>query len=128
MAIKLNEETRGKLPVVGVHGRLHQQGYSKFVPESEQEGREHGKLRVLLQMKDFQGWDADGLWEDIKFDARQYSDIKPVALVGDEGWQKNMALLCKPFTSAQIRHVDTKELSVARHWIAQESNEPASSL
>ncbi len=26
---------------------------------------EHGKIRILLEMHDFHGWEAGALWEDV---------------------------------------------------------------
>ena len=42
-------------------------------------------------MKDFHGWDAGALWEDIKFDLKHFSDIERVAMVGEKKWQKGMS-------------------------------------
>jgi hypothetical protein len=54
-------------------------------------------------MRDFQGWDARALWEDIKWDAKHFNQIERVAMVGDKKWQEWMAAFCKPFTLGTCR-------------------------
>ncbi|HEV2394322.1 MAG TPA: STAS/SEC14 domain-containing protein [Verrucomicrobiae bacterium] len=45
--------------------------------------KEHGKIRVSIEMLDFHGWTADVLWQDTKFHAKHFSDIERVAMVGE---------------------------------------------
>ena len=55
---------------------------------------DHGKIRVLFEMRDFHGWEAGALWEDVKFDFKHFSDIERAAMVGDKTWEKWMATFC----------------------------------
>jgi len=50
MPIQLNEENGGNIPVVGFSGKLGKADYEHFVPEFERLLRQHGKLRVLIDM------------------------------------------------------------------------------
>ncbi len=45
------------------------QDYAKFVPDAERLIKQFGKIRVLMVMRDFHGWDTGALWEDIKWDS-----------------------------------------------------------
>lgn len=65
--------------------------------------KQHGKIRMLVEMHDFHGWTAGALWEDVKFDAKHFHDIERLALVGETKWEKGMAVFCKPFTTAASR-------------------------
>ncbi len=68
-------------------------------------------------MHDFHGWTAGALWEDIKFDAKHFSEIERLAIVGEKQWEKDMAIFCKPFTSAKIRYFDYTAINEANVWI-----------
>jgi len=116
MPITLEEKEQGKLLDVHVSGRLARHDYQQFVPEVDRLIKLHGKIRVLLEMDNFHGWSPGGLWEDIKFDVRHFSDIERVAMVGENGWQKGMSQFCRPFTRAKIRYFDHNELEQAREW------------
>ena len=58
MTIQLNEENGGKVLVVHVNGKLVKEDYEHFVPEFERLVSQHGKLRLLFDMTDFHGWEA----------------------------------------------------------------------
>lgn len=79
----------------------------------------HGRIRILVIMHDFHGWETIALWEDIKFDARHFSDIERLAMVGETAWQEWMAKFCRPFTTAKIKYFDVSEVEEARVWIAK---------
>ena len=119
MPVKLTETDGGKTLEVQVAERLTAEDYEHFGPEVERLVKEHGKLRVLLEMVDFHGWTAGALWDDLKFDLKHFADIERLAMVGDKSWEKGMSVFCRPFTSAQIRYFDRAEIAQARAWLAE---------
>jgi SpoIIAA-like len=116
-AIDVSSESNGKLLLIRISGKLHKHDYQQFVPIVEKAVREHGKIRMLVEMRNFHGWDIGALWEDVKFDAKHFSDIERLAIVGDSRWEKLMAAFCKPFTTATIRYFPSEKLAEARAWI-----------
>lgn len=120
MAIELNVEKKDGHEFIEIRasGTLSKEDYERFTPLLEKEIKDEGKIRILFEMKDFHGWDAGALWEDIKFDFRHFSDIERVAIVGDKKWEEWMATFCKPFTSAEIHYYDQSRIDEARNWIA----------
>ena len=117
MPIQFNEENGGKILAVHVTGKLEKADYEGFVPAFERLAPQHGKLRLLFDMIGFHGWDAGALWEDIKFDAKHFADIERLAVIGENKWQKGMAIFCKPFTTATIRYFD--HAAEARKWLGE---------
>jgi hypothetical protein len=120
MAATVNETNQGKILEVLVTGKLSHDDYQRFVPAFERRLKEHGTVRVLFEMVDFHGWQASALWDDIKFDAKHFSDIDRLAMVGDRKWEHGMSKFCQPFTSAKIRYFDRAELAEARRWLQSE--------
>jgi len=117
MSVKIKPDTAGKALVVHASGKLSKQDYEWFVPEVEQAIKNQGKVRILLELADFHGWEIGALWEDIKFDMKHFRDIEKLAVVGESKWQQGMATFCKPFTSATIRYFDHGQLKEAETWI-----------
>jgi hypothetical protein len=68
-----------------------------------------------MVMRDFHGWDAPALWEDIKWDAKHFNQVERVAMVGDKKWQEWMAAFCRPFTTGKVRYFDRN--LTARAWL-----------
>ncbi|HLY10914.1 MAG TPA: STAS/SEC14 domain-containing protein [Planctomycetota bacterium] len=120
MSIQLNEPRSSNILTVRVSGKLAREDYREFVPEFERLLAEHGKLRVLLEMVDFHGWEPGALWEDLKFDFHHFSHLDRLAMVGDRRWEKAMSIVCKPFTTAEIRYFDRKDIDQARAWLEAE--------
>ena len=103
-----------KVLEVRVSGKLIHEDYQSFVPEFDRLVKEHGKIRVLFEMADFHGWTAGAVWDDSKFDARHFSDIERLAMIGDKRWEKGMSVFCKPFTTAKVRYFDQAQAAEAR--------------
>lgn len=118
MSLELKPENDGKLLVVRLGGKLHKDDYKHFVPKVEEAIQKVGKVRILIEMHDFHGWDLGGLWEDMKFDAKHFKDIERLAMVGDKKWEQWMATFCKPFTTAVVRYFPEGQTAEARTWIA----------
>ena len=113
----VDELSHGRVLEVDLHGKLSREDYERFVPELERMIREYFKIRVLVTMHDFHGWDAGALLEDIKWNARHFSDIERLAVVGEKTWHALMTGFCKPFTSTEVRHFSAEDLDAARAWI-----------
>jgi hypothetical protein len=117
MAYQVAELAEGRVIEVELSGKLSKQTYEEFVPLTEARIKQFGKVRLLVIMHDFHGWEAGALWEDIKFDAAHFNDIERLALVGDRKWEQGMAAFCKPFTTAEIKYFELDEIEQARRWI-----------
>ena len=124
MSVKLNETEDGRAMEIQVSGKLTHEDYEQFVPELERLIREHGKIRILFEMSNFHGWEFAALWDDVKFDAKHFSHIERLAMVGDKAWEKGMSAFCRPFTTARIRYFNHTALSEARAWLANRSSGP----
>lgn len=116
-AIEVTVESEGRLLLVRMKGTIHAEDYRHFVPIVEKAVQQYGKIRMLVQMHDFHGWDASALWADVKFDAKHFNDIERLAIVGETAWEKWMAVVCEPFTTATIRYFPCEQATEARTWI-----------
>ncbi len=119
MPIKLNEENGGKILVIQASGTLVKEDYPDFVSEFERLLEKHGKPRLLFDMIGFEGWDAGGAWEDLKFGIHHYNDLERMAMVGDKRWQHAIEIIFKPFARAKIRYFDRADEAEARKWLEQ---------
>lgn len=100
-------------------GKLHDVDYKTFVPAIDAAIAKQGKVRLLAQFHDFQGWDARALWDDIKFSTTHCTKIDRIALVGEKKWEQWMATVCKPFTMATIKYFDASNIADAQKWLQE---------
>jgi len=118
--LTLTEDAGGKVLAIKLSGKLAKEDYEQFVPKVEELIKQHGKLRILMEMHDFHGWELGALWEDIKFDVKHFRDIERLAMIGDRKWESGMAVFCKPFTTAKIKYFDVSKVDDARQWIRED--------
>ena len=117
----VNELSHGRILEVDLHGKLDREDFKKVGPEAERLIARYGKIRILVAMRDFEGWDAGAAWEELKFEAKHFNHVERLAMVGDSSWQEWMASLCKPFTTATVRYFSFDHLDAAHEWL----NEPS---
>lgn len=113
--------TSGSEKVLGfkLSGKLHDADYKTFVPAIDATLAKEGQVRLLAQFHDFQGWDAQALWDDIKFSTTHCTKIDRIALVGEKTWEAWMAKVCKPFTMAKIQYFDAAKIDDAWKWLQE---------
>lgn len=116
MPFTIAHEPDSHLVVVTMSGQLDTKDYEQGLPIIEGYIREFGKLNLLVHMSGFKGWTAGGIWEDIKFDVNHARDFARIALVGESTWQEWAAVICKPFTSGEVRFFSPESEQEAVHW------------
>ncbi|WP_207426094.1 STAS/SEC14 domain-containing protein [Pedobacter sp. SYSU D00535] len=102
---------------VMVTGKLQRADYDSLLPELEQKLQRYGKVNLYWEMKDFEGWDVSGAWQDLKLNVKHANDFRRVAMVGDKHWEQQLTSLMKPFSKAEIKFFDMSEAAEAKVWV-----------
>jgi hypothetical protein len=111
------EENGGRIVTLTFMGKVDAADYELFVPQLEGLLKQEKPVRILVELREFQGWTAGALWEDTKFGARHFNDIDRLAVVGDRRWEQGLTAFIKPFISAEVRYFDSAEMDAARTWL-----------
>jgi hypothetical protein len=119
MAIHVNKSKDGQIIEMDVTEKLTDEDYQRFIPEFELEASRHKKLRLLLEMSEFHGWEAKAAWDDLKLGMKHPGQVERIAMVGEKKWQHWMAGFSKLFTAAEVRFFDRTEDPAARAWLAE---------
>jgi hypothetical protein len=117
MPLQMIESQDSEIVEVQLTGTLTDNDFRNLEPAFERIVNEHGKLRVLLRMLDFHGWDGHALWDELKFDAKHLGEIERLAVVGDRQWEKYLTTFGSVLTSAEVRYFDRDEAPQARAWL-----------
>jgi hypothetical protein len=115
--VEYYEEANGRILILRMSGKLTKGDYRSFLPEIEHLIQRHGRIRLLFQMHDFQGWEPEALWEDIKLGFTHFSDFERVAFAGHRTRQEGSLESCKPLHDSKVRHFDEGEFAQAVEWI-----------
>jgi len=118
--IQLDKTKKGAIVTLTIKKKLDKEDYETFVPMIERQIEAGAPIRLLVELKDFEGWTAGALWEDTKFAARHFKDIERMAVIGESRWEKGGTFFFKPFTAAKVRYFDNREMEGARQWIRED--------
>jgi hypothetical protein len=117
--LQIEKEVAAKIVYIAVSGKLEKEDYELLVPEMERAIEQHGKIRLLFKLLDFHGWSVGAAWEDTKFGVKHFNDIERLAIVGENKWEKGMAIFAEPFTTAKVRYFDIAERDEAERWMKE---------
>jgi len=106
----------GKVLELALNGKFTDSDFQSLEATFHRLVRQHGKIRVLLQMVDFHGLEGAALWDEVRFDVKHFGEIERLAMVGDKKWEKFLSAFCRPFTPAEIRYFDKVAINEAWAW------------
>ncbi len=100
-----------------LRGKLTHEDYETFVPfiESAIKDLPPNRLKILIDMKDFEGWSLEAAWDDFKFGLEIREDIEKMAVVGDKKWEELFTKMVGWLISGKAKFFRDKE--EARRWL-----------
>jgi hypothetical protein len=114
----------GKIIGFQLRGRLSEADYTDILmPIIERGVQEYTKVRVLIQVENFEGWTVGGAWEDLK-NWPKFRYIERMAIVGDESWDQWMNWMLRIFavlTHTDLRFFRMDRLTEAWSWLRAEN-------
>jgi len=121
MSLQIMENNSGNILQLDVSGKFVATDFQTLESTFQRLVKQYGKIRVLLRMHDFHGWEPVAFWDEVKFDLKHLSEIERLAIVGDKQWEKFLGVFGRPFTTAEIRYFDESALPAAGEWLARKS-------
>ena len=121
--IEVLPESKGNILVVRAAGKLTDQDYKDvLIPRVDSIIREHGRVRLLLDMGDeFHGWEPAALWDDTRLGLRHRNDFEKMGVIGGPKWVEWGLKLAATVIGGEIRSFSPGEREEALNWIkAQE--------
>jgi hypothetical protein len=113
------ETNRESLAAFRLTGALDKKDYAFLIPVLEDKISRFGKIDLYWEMVASEGWNLEGLWEDLKFDLKHMNSFRKVAIVGDKKWEEWIAAIIKPFTSAEIKYFHVPQREEAMAWVSR---------
>src|SRR6476469_4611898 len=98
MGVTLRHE-EGNVYSVDFSGRLAKRDFDAVQASVAEEIRKSGKIRLLIGLDGFMGWESGANWSDLSFYSRYGDEVERIAIVGDEGWRDEVLM----FAVADLR-------------------------
>jgi hypothetical protein len=123
MPITFHQKDATGLLEVTLSGKVTHVDYEQLVPKIDTMVAQHGRIRLLADMTEFDGWDAHALWDETKLAAHHVANVSRIAIVGNGACEQIMSWLGRWLTKAQVRRFDPSEIAGARTWLETPSRE-----
>ncbi len=105
-------------------GKLTDADYKQFLPILEEMIRKAGRISLYIEMRDFEGWEAQAAWDDLRFGLHHDHSFKRIAIVADKTLLHAATAFVNLFSHIDMHFFDNSEAEAAWDWLREE---PASS-
>ena len=93
---------------------------SVIVPAIEKAIAEHGKIRLVYVLgHDFDDYEGEAVWEDLKLGMRHTTDFDRMAIVTDTRWAGPAIKVFSVLWPGQARAFPLTDLEAAKRWAAE---------
>jgi len=112
------QQEAGYLRVLRITGLLKKSELDAALAAEAKEWEPATRVRVLIIVEDFQGWERGADWGDTSFLFTHDEQIEKIAIVADPRWETDVLM----FAGAGIRKAPVKffppeQLALARAWL-----------
>lgn len=115
--LSYTEHDNAQAVEICLSGRVSTEEFDSVAQRLEAFITRHGQVRVLEQIKDFEGMDAAALWHDIKFSLRHLQDFSRIAVVANPEIRNLWSSLVSPFIKCEVEHFAPDQIEEARDWL-----------
>jgi len=115
--LSYTEHDNAQAVEISLSGWVSTQEFDNVAKQLEAFIARHGRVRVLEQVKDFEGIDTAALWHDIKFSFRHLEDFSRIAVVASPETHNLWSSLVSPFMTCEVEHFAPDQIEEARDWL-----------
>ena len=111
---RINDRFYMKMKVVG---KLSHEDYETMVPMLEDAIKDvkEPKIKALLDICDFEGWELRAAWDDLKLGLKHGKEFEKIAVIGNQNWESIAATIANWFTGSELKYFEDYE--DALEWI-----------
>lgn len=114
--IVLLPETSDNVIGVKVIGKMTDADFIENVPNIEAIIAHRGKVRFVVDLTEFDGWDWHAAWDDFAFGIKHWGDIEKMAIVIDSEWENLVSKIAGTLMHAEVRPYFSLEIKRAWEW------------
>jgi hypothetical protein len=99
-------------------GRLAAEDYRDILLPVLERAAEHGEVRFVIVITDFDGMTPGAVWEDLKVGTQHLRAWKRIALVTDISWMTHLTAMFGWMTPGEVKHFPLAARTAALEWVA----------
>ena len=117
--IEYKNNPENNIVEIVIEGKITEEDFDRVVSQLKADIAKHGKLRVLEEVRHFEGIDPIALWKDIRFGFAHLNDFTHAALVADAKWMRTLTEVFDRVLSVKVKTFEPSQIEEARHWLAE---------
>ncbi len=102
---------------LAIEGKLTEADFDSAIAQLKADISKHGKLRLLEELRSFEGMDPIALWKDAQFGLTHVGDFTHVAVVADAEWVRTISAAANNILSTKVRAFESSQIEDARTWL-----------
>ncbi len=107
-------------------GKLTDADYKQFLPILEEMIRKRGRISLFIEMQNFEGWEAQAAWDDLRFGLHHDHDFKRIAIIADKPLIHAAIGFVNLFSHIEMRFFDSSEAETAWDWLREKADDSGS--
>lgn len=100
-----------------VEGKITEQDMDSVAAKLKRDIDKHGELKILEEIRDFDGIDPSALWKDMRFGLSHLKDFSHAAIVADQQWIRTLSTPLGKLIPADVKAFGLSEIEQARQWL-----------
>jgi len=102
---------------IDIYGKLTHTDYEVMIPVIEHaiKASANRELDILVDMRDFEGWELEAMIDDIKFGLEIKDSFDKMAIVGDKSWEEWSVKAMSHLAKGDIRYFE--DYDEAMRWL-----------
>jgi len=118
MAVTLRHEHDNTCRI-DISGLMSERDLAAAQQFAADEIRRLGKIRLLVVLSQFAGWEPGGSWKDLGFYVSHGGDIERIAIVGDARWRAEALMFAgADLRKAPVAFFRMTQTEAAQAWLA----------
>ena len=117
--IEYRNNPNNNIVEISVAGKITEQDLDQVVSRLKADIEKHGKLRILEEIRSFDGIDPIALWKDVRFGFAYINNFTHAAVVADAKWMRTFAEAVGSILSAEVKAFESSEMEAAQMWLAK---------
>lgn len=103
---------------ISISGKLKSEDFNELKKISDTLIKEKGKIRVLIDASEFEGWEnKDAAEKHFSFVKNHHNKIERISLVAGYEWQHWLAVFAQIFVHPTLKVFDKNQIEDARKWL-----------
>ena len=115
--IDYKNSLKNNIVEITVEGKITQADIDQTITQLKLDLKQHGKLRILEEIRSFEGIDPIALWKDANFGLAHLNDFTHVAVVADVKWMQTLSQAIGSILTAEVKVFERSQIAAAQRWL-----------